>query len=108
MSGCAMASDCCDACRQDFYHLIDCLIKDIQHLESKAVFLRYSLSKLLPEHEGEMLRCEIFSDLSGGYYDQAAYQQYIKRYCDGRDPMDGAKHCGLLTEISRGKEIVGF
>jgi len=98
----------CDNCGVDFYRLIDCLIQDIRHLESKVVYLRYSLSEFLPENEGKMLKCEIFSDLSGSYSDQSAYQQYVSEYCDGQDPMDTAEYCERLKRISGGKESVGL
>jgi hypothetical protein len=98
----------CENCGMDFYHLVDCLIKDIQHLESKVVYLRYSLSRLLPENDRKMLRSEIFSDLSGSYSDQSAYQQYVSEYCDGQDPMDIAEYCERLKRISCGKESVGL
>jgi hypothetical protein len=101
-----MFRDFCDNCGMDFYRLVDCLINDIQHLESKVVYLRYSLSKFLPEYNGNMLRCEIFSDLSGSYIDQSAYQQYVSEYCYGQDPMDTAEYCQRLMRISCGKESV--
>ena len=98
----------CDNCGMDFYRLIDCLIQDIQHLESKAVYLRYSLSELLPENEAQILRGEIFSDLSGSYSDQSTYQQYVSEYWNGQDPMDTAEYCEHLKRISSGKESVGL
>ena len=103
-----MFCDFCDNCGMDFYRLVDCLIKDVQHLESKVVYLRYSLSRLLPEYDGKMLRDEIFSDLSGSYYDQSAYRQYVSEYCDGQDPLDTSDYCERLMRISRGEELVGL
>jgi len=101
-----MSRDFCDNCEMDFYSLVDCLIKDIQHLESKVVYLRYSLSMFLPEYDGEMLKCEIFSDLSGSYSDQSAYQRYVSDYCHGQDPMDTAEYCAHLMRVSCGKGSV--
>jgi hypothetical protein len=63
----------CDNCEMDFCDLIGRLVRDIQHLESKVVFLRYSLSKFLPEYDREMLRCDIFADLYGNYFDQMRF-----------------------------------
>ena len=98
----------CDKCEMEFYRLVDCLIKDIQHLETKVVYLRYSLSRFLPEGDGKMLRCEIFSDLSGSYYDQSAYQRYVSEYSDGQDPRETAEYCERLMRISSGNESVGL
>jgi len=59
--------DCCDKCIEDAYEFIEVLVKDIQLLASEVVRLRYLLSWHLPEHTGEMVRCEIRSDLRGNY-----------------------------------------
>jgi hypothetical protein len=103
-----MPGDYCDHCEMEYYQLIKLLIKDIQHLEAKAVRLRYSLSKSLPGCDGEMLRCEIFSDLAGNYYDQPAYQRYISSCCGGLDPMDDDNYYEFMLKISKGEEAVDF
>jgi hypothetical protein len=103
-----MTDDWCNACEMDFFDLINKFVKDIQHLESKAVHLRYLLSKYLPEYDGEMLRCDIFNDLSDSYWDHPAYQKYMSVYCDGRDPIDSKPYTDLLWKLSRGKETVGL
>jgi len=98
--------DCCDNCVTKFYDLTDYLIKDIQFLEAKVVYLRFLLSQHLPEHKGEMLRCDIFHDLAGGYWGYPAYQRYMEYYCEGHDPMDCKEHSELMLKISRGEESV--
>ena len=106
MSGHRCHDYCCDNCVTDFYELTDILVKDIQFLEAKVVYLRYALSQRLPERRGEMLMCDIFSDLAGGYWDNPAYQRYMEEYYDGLDPMDNEEHCRLLKRIARGEEAV--
>ena len=96
----------CDVCEMDFCDLIGSLVRDIQQLESKVVFLRYSLSRFLPKHDGEMLRCEIFSDLCSSYLDQPAFEKYVLKRCNGINPLDNMELCEYLTRISRGEEIV--
>jgi len=96
----------CEKCEYDFYRLLELLVKDIQQLEIKVVRLRYLLSGFLPPHESEMLKCEIFSDLSGRYYDDPAYQQYMANYCDGQDPMENAEIDEYMLKVAKGKEIV--
>ena len=96
----------CDKCEMDFYDLIDKLVKDIQHLELKVVYLRHSLSGYLPECDGEMLKYEIFSDLSAGYWEQRAYQKYMLERYGGSDPIDSETHNELLKKLSRGEESV--
>ena len=99
---------CCSNCVEDFYNLTDLLINEIQHLEAKIVFLRYTLSKHLPAYDGEMLRCDIFSDLSRRFWDHSAYREYMDEYNFGQDPMDEAKQVRRMIRISRGEESVNL
>jgi hypothetical protein len=108
MIGQELTGDPCSKCEAEFFQLVDRLIKDIQHLESKAVHLRYSLSSLLSEYDGESLRYDIFSDLSRSHYDQPAYQKYIANCHDGDDPMDDAMYCDHLLRLAYGEESIGL
>ena len=96
--------DGCDKCEYDFYRLTDRLIKDVQKLELRTVHLRYLLSGYLPEYDGKMLRGEIFSDLSGAYYEEPAYQKYVSNYCNRHDPMECVVFNKRLKKISIGEE----
>jgi len=98
----------CDLCAMDFYDLIEKLISDIQLLEPKTVYLRYLLSKHLPQWDGEMLRSDIFNDLAGRYWDLPAYKKYMSDYCGGIDPFDLDEYNDLMWCISRGRAIVGL
>ena len=100
--------DCCDRCVEDFYALTELLIKDIHHLEAKIVYLRYTLSSHLPALDGEMLRSDIFSDLSGCYWGHPAYQKYMDEYNYGQDPMNDAGQTRLMRRISRGEKAVNL
>jgi hypothetical protein len=92
----------------EFLDLVDHLISGIQHLELKVVYLRYLLSMYLPEWNGKMLRCDIFSDLTGGFWDKPAYQRYISRYHGGLDPMDGEAFSDFMWRLSRGEDLTGL
>ena len=96
----------CEKCEYDFCQTVDWLVKDIHRLELKVVRLRYLLSGFLPEHNGNMLRLEIFSGLSGRYYDDPAYQKYMSGWYNGQDPMECAKAAERMTKVSRGEEII--
>lgn len=96
--------DCC-YCLDKFYDLTDGLIKDIQHLEKTVVSLRYSLSKLLPDHNGLMLRCDILSELAGRYYENPAYQQFIEAYHDGVDPLECDSYSKQLLKLAHFEEL---
>jgi hypothetical protein len=94
----------CEKCEMEFYETIDHLINDIKHLEAKVVYLRYSLSRYLPKYKGEMLRCDIFDDLSNIYCFDPAYQRYVSEYCDGHDPQEDKSYVALLKRLSTGAE----
>ena len=98
----------CDNCELEFHQLIEKLVKDIQHLEAKTVYLRYLLSQYFPKHTGEMLRSDIFSDLYGNNYDYPAYQRYISKWCSDRDPLDNRKRCKYMMRVSRGEVTLGL
>jgi hypothetical protein len=99
----------CEACESEYFDIIDLLVKDIKHLETKAVYLRYTLSWLLPdEYDGKMLRSDIFSDLTPNHCEHPAYRRYVARYYRGRDPKDNWKYAKLLMRISRGEKTIGL
>jgi hypothetical protein len=99
--------DICSDCGEiyGFYRLTEQLVNDIKHLEKEIVRLRYALSRHLPEYDGKMLRCEIFSDLSGCSYEQPAYKQYVSFCCGGQDPLDCNNYCKELFALARGEGI---
>lgn len=91
----------CEGCPglYEFIILIDCLVKDIQHLESETVRTRHKLSRHLPHPYDDYLRSGILSDLAGRHNDNPAYQAYMKLLYDNQDPMESdewVRHiCGL-------------
>jgi len=97
---------CCDNCIVDFYNLIDIMIKDIQFLQAKAVYLRLLLSRTLPEYDGWLLRNDIFTDLAGCYWDNPAYKRFMEEFHSGLDPMDDEGHYKHITRIRHGEESV--
>ena len=108
MRDCEWDDYCCDKCAFDFYVLVERFVEGIQHLELKVVYLRYLLSKYLPELDGEMLRDDIFRDLTGGFWAQPAYQKYLSAYHGGLDPLDSETHNDLMKKLARGQECVGL
>ena len=94
--------DCCDKCIEGAYEFIEVLVKDVQLLSSEVVRLRYLLSWHLPEHTGEMVRCEIRSDLRGNYGQYPTYQDYVSEYCNGHDPFECELYCNHMERLARG------
>lgn len=86
----------------EFIKLIDCLVKDIRHLESETVRTRYELSHHLPHPYDEELRGDIVSDLAGRYSDDPAYQLYMKLMYDNRDPMESDEWAGQIQRLAHG------
>ena len=108
MDDCVLDDCFCNNCEMEFLDLVDHLILGIQHLESKVVYLRYLLSSYLPKWDGEMLRSDIFSDLTGGFWDKPAYQRFMSVYHGGFDPMDGEAFTGFMWRLSRGEVRTGL
>jgi hypothetical protein len=104
MINCEWDDDYYNKCEMNFYEIIEHLIKDIQHLEAKVVYLRYLLSGFLPKHDREMLMCDIFHDLASACWEHPAYRRYVLEYCDGHDPMGDDSYVALLTRLSTGEE----
>jgi len=98
----------CDNCEAEFIHLIDRLVENIRHLESKVVFLRYTLSNYLPHPDAELLLSDIFSDLSARCYDFPAYQKYMEKCCNGLDPADDEEYCKCLAKLARGESVANL
>ena len=108
MTDCYCDRDYCESCEMEYFQLIEALISNIKHLEAKTVFLRYTLSNFLPLHRAELLRSDIFSDLSACHIDLPAYHRYISTCCDGTDPLDDKNHCKHLKRLSRGEVAINL
>jgi len=108
MTDCYCDKDYCESCEMEYFQLIEALISNIKHLESKTVYLRYTLSNYLPLHSAELLRSDIFSDLSASHIDLPAYYRYLLICCDGIDPLNDETHCYHLKRLSKGEDIVNL
>lgn len=86
----------------DFCQLIDYLIKDIQHLESEIVRIRYTLSRHLEAPDGEFMRSDILSGLAGRYHNHPAYQPYIQLYYNNQDPMQSDEWVNHIWNLAHG------
>jgi hypothetical protein len=91
----------------DFCWLVDRMVGDIRFLEEKIVRIRYKLSWHLEEPHGEFLRCDILSNLAGRYYDDPAYQIYMKLLYDNHDPMESKKRGRRIRKLARGHDNSG-
>lgn len=88
----------------DFCRLVHSLVQDINDLEEEVVRWRQALIKYLPIQEAEGLRSDIFSNLSGSYAADEAYQFYIERLCGGHDPMENEEHINRMIRLRNGTD----
>lgn len=86
----------------EYCRLIEYLILDIKHLETEVVRNRYQLSQYLPPPHGELLRCDILSDLGGRYGGDPAYDSYVALFHDGHDPMDTDEWVHHIIQATKG------
>ena len=86
----------------DFIHLIDCLVKDIIHLESEIVRTRYELSRYLKYPYDELMRSDIFSNLSARYDSNPVYQLYINLLYDNQDPLASDEWLKHIQNLANG------
>lgn len=91
-------------CITDFCLLVHSLVQNINSLEEEVIRWRYALLKYLPAKEAEELRSDIFSNLTGSIVCNEAYQLYVEKMCDGRDPMDDEEHFNRMLRLRDGKD----
>lgn len=74
--------DCSDRCEAviALCELVDKLVADIQFLELECISTRHLLSQYMDKEEGELLRMDILSHLTGRYSGESAYELYKREY----------------------------
>ena len=85
-----------------FLELVDSMVRDIQHLKAETVRARYELCKALdPEHE-RFTAVDLLSNLDMPRYDNMAYQEYVRIYYDGGDPMSFKGFVDFMNRLAKG------
>ena len=85
-----------------FLELVDSMVKDMQHLKAETIRARYELSqKLDPDHEW-ITSVDILSNLDMPHYESLAYQEYVRIYYDGGDPLSFKEYVDSLIRLSKG------
>ena len=82
--------------------LVDKLIADIQFLELECISTRYLLSQYMDKEEGELLRMDILSHLTGRYSGEPAYELYKSIMYSGGDPMEFRDYLVKVQEACKG------
>lgn len=89
---------------RSFLELVDSMVKDIQHLKAETIKARHKLSQNYdPEHKW-ITSVDILSDLDTPHYDNLAYQEYIRIYYDGGDPMSFKEHMDSMIRLAQGQD----
>jgi hypothetical protein len=89
---------------RSFLELVDSMVKDIQHLKAEAIRARYELSREYdPEHKW-ITTVDICSDLDMPRYESLAYQEYMRIYYDGGDPMEFKEFIDSMVLIANGQD----
>ena len=89
---------------RSFLELVDSMVKDIQHLKAETIKARYRLSQNLdPEHQW-ITSVDILSGLDTPHYDNLAYQEYMRIYYDGGDPMSFKEHVDSMVRLAKGQD----
>ena len=89
---------------RSFLELVDSMVKDIRHLKAETIKARYQLSQSLdPEHQW-ITSADILSGLDTPHYDNLAYQEYIRIYSDGGDPMSFKEHVDSMVRLAKGQD----
>ena len=95
-----------DSCEliYSFLELVDSMVKDIQHLKAETIRARYELSqKYDPEHTW-INTVDILSDLDMPHYDNLAYQEYMRIYYGGGDPMAFKDYMDSMVKLAKGQD----
>ena len=82
--------------------LVDKLVADIQFLELECISTRYLLSQYMDKEEGELLRMDILSHLTGRYSGESAYELYKSIMYSGGDPMEFHDYHVKVQEACKG------
>ena len=96
--------NCADTCEAviALCELVDKLIADIQFLELECISTRHLLSQYIDKEEGELLRMDILSHLTGRYESDPAYELFKIIMYSGGDPMEFRDYLVKVREACKG------
>lgn len=85
-----------------FLQLVDDMVKDIQHLKAETIRARYELARQKDPEKKWITSADILSGLDTPHYDSLAYQEYVRIYYDGGDPMSFKKFADSMSALANG------
>lgn len=87
---------------RSFLELVDSMVKDIQHLKAETIRARYELRKQLNPAREWTTTVDILSNLDTSHYDSLAYQEFVRIYYDGGDPMSFKGFIDSMVQLANG------
>lgn len=87
---------------RSFMELVDSMIRDIQHLKAETIRARYELGKVYDPAGEWISTVDILSNLDMPHYDSLAYQEYVRLYYDGGDPMSFKGFTDSMAKLAKG------
>ncbi len=88
----------------EYAKLTNAMIEEIKFLRADIVRWRQALIKYLPPRWADGLRQDIFSNIFYSFEDYDAYQDFVKDYCNGEDPLDNEEDSAFLQRLKDGTD----
>ena len=94
----------CDTCELilSFLELTDSLVHDLQHLKAETMRARYQWWKQLDPDKNRITTVDLLSNLEMPHYDNQAYQEYMRVYYNGGDPLEFKEFSDSMINIANG------
>lgn len=81
--------------------LLQQMIDNIKELTKQTVLARGKVVSIANKRDSQNWDADMFSNLTGGFYSSAIYQDFVKQIYGGIDPLDSEEFTQELLTISK-------
>ena len=81
--------------------LLQQMIDNIKEVTKETVLARGKVVSIATERDSQNWDAEFFSNLTGGFYSSAIYQEFVEQIYDGIDPLNSEEFTQELITISK-------
>ena len=81
--------------------LLQQMIDNIKEVTKETVLARGKVVSIATERDSQNWDVDIFSNLTGGFYSSAIYQEFVEQIYDGIDPLNSEEFTQELITISK-------
>ena len=81
--------------------LLQQMIDNIKEVTKETVLARGKVVSIATEQDSQNWDADIFSNLTGGFYSSAIYQEFVEQIYDGIDPLNSEEFTQELITISK-------